>query len=77
MENTLREARLRPECSDHHPTLPVNMWTNAATLAGLVAAGRLPSDSDRGLLEIDFEFRGGGRHRWLAARARTRSGEVA
>ncbi len=77
MELTPREARLRPECADHHPTLPVSRWTDAGALATLVASGGPGRHSARRLLETDFEFRGGGCHRWLAARARTRSGEIA
>jgi len=75
-----REAKLRTACAARHPTLPVHMWTSAATLANLVAS--LPSlqaaeiTTSRPLLDTDFEFRGG-RRRWLAGWiARTRIGEL-
>ena len=81
MENTLREARLRPECADHYPTLPVSIWTGAGALANLVETWPMAdrpggSTNDRFLVEADFEFRGGVCHRWMAGRAHTRSGEV-
>jgi hypothetical protein len=74
-----REAKLRTECAARHPTLPVHMWTSAATLADLVAS--FPSEPEemtrsRPLLDTDFEFRGG-RRRWLVGwLARTRVGEL-
>ena len=74
-----REAKLRTESAARHPTLPVHMWTSAASLAELVAS--LPSPTaetttGRTLLDTDFEFRGGSR-RWLAGWvARTRIGEL-
>jgi hypothetical protein len=37
---TVRQAKLRPECADRYPTLPVRMLTSAARLAELVAAYR-------------------------------------
>ena len=71
-----REAKLRPECAERYPTLPVRMWTSAASLASLVASGT-PLKMGRTLLDTDFEFRGG-RRRWLAGwLARTRIGEPA
>ena len=81
MEHTPREARLRPECANHYPTLPVSMWTGAAALANLVETQSTEerpnrSNHDRALVEADFEFRGGCCHRWMAGRAHTRIGEV-
>ena len=78
---TVRQARLKNECADHHPTLPVHMWTSAASLAHLVASAALPLADEfkrsRTLLETDFEFRGGRRRWWLAGWiARTRTGEM-
>jgi hypothetical protein len=76
---TLREAKLRTKRAALHPTLPVHMWTSAASLAYLVAS--FPSTQEertgaRTLLDADFEFRGG-RRRWLAGWiVRTRSGEA-
>ena len=73
-----REAKLRTECAARHPTLPVHMWTSAASLAHLVAsfhAQEVPEG--RTLLDADFEFRGG-RRRWFAGwMAHTRVGEPA
>lgn len=63
-----RQARLKPEGADHHPSLPVSMWTSAARMAELVAAEPLPqgsrwsTGSGRGLSDADFEFRGGTGH---------------
>ena len=74
-----RQARLRTECADHFPTLPVHRWTSAASLSNLVASSA-SSDADdtvgeRTLLDRDFEFRGG-RRRWFAGwLAHTRVGE--
>ena len=78
----VRQARLRNECADHHPTLPVHIWTSAASLANLVASDTLlPAEeikTGRTLLETDFEFRGGRRRRGLSGWIkRTRSGEAA
>ena len=75
-----REAKLRTECAALHPTLPVHMWTSAASLAHLVASDTPPPAEEelktgRTLLDTDFEFRGG-RRRWLAGWiARTRTGD--
>jgi hypothetical protein len=76
-----REAKLRTECAARHPTLPVHMWTSAASLAHLVSSDTNPPaekmDSGRTLLDTDFEFRGG-RCRGLAGWiTRTRTGELA
>jgi len=64
---TVRQAKLRPECADRHPTLPACMWTSASCLAELVASSRggppAKPDKERTLSEADFEFRGG-RPRW-------------
>ena len=61
--STVRQARLRTECADHYPTLPVHMWTSADSLAHLVASFPAPViveiDGARILLGSDFEFRGG------------------
>jgi hypothetical protein len=74
-----REAKLRSECAERYPTLPVRMWTSAASLAHLVASFPSPQPeitTGRTLLDSDFEFRGG-RRRWLAGWiARTRTGEL-
>lgn len=75
-----REAKLRTDCAERYPTLPVHMWTSAASLANLVASFAF-SDAEemtrgRTLLDTDFEFRGG-RRRWLAGwMAHTRVGEL-
>jgi hypothetical protein len=59
----VRQAQLRSECAERYPTLPVQMWTSATCLAGLVAssqgAGPEMPDKERTLSEADFEFRGG------------------
>jgi hypothetical protein len=62
--NPEREARLKLVAADHYPTLPVNRWTGAGSLARLVAewtSREHPGElvADRPLLESDFEFRGG------------------
>jgi hypothetical protein len=61
---TVRQARLRPECAERYPTLPVHMWTSATCLAELVASSRAARsdrpgkpDMERTLSEADFEFR--------------------
>jgi hypothetical protein len=63
---TVRQAKLKPECADRYPTLPVRMWTSASCLAALVALspGERPErasapERDRPLSDDDFEFRGG------------------
>ena len=60
---TVRQAKLKLECAERYPTLPVQMWTSATCLAGLVAssqgAGLGTPDKERTLSEADFEFRGG------------------
>ena len=60
---TRREAKLKTECAERYPTLPVRMWTSAASLAQLVASDTTPASEEvkahRILLETDFEFRGG------------------
>jgi len=74
-----RQGKLRTDCAGRYPTLPVHMWTSAASLANLVASFEF-SDAEhlagrRTLLDSDFEFRGG-RRRWLGGRlAHTRAGE--
>ena len=64
--DSVRQARLRTECADHYPTLPVHIWTSADSLAHLVASFPAPLvvevSGGRTLLESDFEFRGGCRH---------------
>ena len=65
METTgpIRQARLKTECADHFPTLPVHIWTSADSLAHLVASFPAPLTvkikGGRALLESDFEFRDG------------------
>jgi hypothetical protein len=66
IRTTIRQAKLKPECADRHPTLPVGMWTSATGLAALVALSpreraelASPSERDRPLSDDDFEFRGG------------------
>ena len=61
---TVRQARLRPECAERYPTLPVRMWTSATSLAELVASYRVARSDQSGkpagertLSEADFEFR--------------------
>ena len=77
---TVRQAKLRTDCARRYPTLPVRMWTSAASLANLVASFEF-SDAEeiagkRALLDRDFEFRGG-RRRWLPGWVHSRAGEVA
>jgi len=76
-----REAKLRTECAARHPTLPVHMWTSAASLAHLVASDTPPPAEEirtgRTLLDTDFEFRGGRRRGLAGWIARTRTGEPA
>ena len=75
----VRQAKLKPECAERYPTLPVGMWTSASCLAGLVAPSpgawpERPEDraQDRTLSVADFQFRGGcpGWSRGLLARTR-------
>jgi hypothetical protein len=60
-----RQARLRPEHADRHPSIPVSIWTSAVHMAELVAAWpraagiRLTGIIVRRLSDEDFEFRGG------------------
>ena len=75
----VRQAKLRTVCAGRYPTLPLHMWTSAASLANLVASFA-SSDAEeiggeRTLLDADFEFRGG-RHRWFGGWMHTRAGEV-
>jgi hypothetical protein len=62
---TDRQARLRPERADRHPSLPVSMWTSAVRMAKLVASEPRSPESPataadgRCLSNADFEFRGG------------------
>ncbi len=62
---TDRQARLKPERADRHPSLPVSVWTSAVRMAKLVASEpRLPESpatpaDGRSLSNADFEFRGG------------------
>ena len=80
---TARQAKLRPECADRYPTLPVSMWTSAARLSELVASYRgaqpqRPGKTQQGriLPEAEFAFRGGS-SRWLGGLiARSRAGEL-
>jgi hypothetical protein len=64
-EPPVREARLRPEYSDHYPGIDPGVWFTAATLSDFLAARanrhRLsPESFDRVLDPQHFEFRGGG-----------------
>jgi hypothetical protein len=60
---TDRQARLKPECADRHPSLPVSMWTSAVHMAELVASEvrslKSPATARNGrrLSDTDFEFR--------------------
>lgn len=60
-----RQARLKPNRADRHPSLPAAMWTSAAHMAELVAAWPRavgPSGAAAGgrpLSDEDFDFRGG------------------
>ena len=60
-----RQARLRPEHAERHPSIPVSIWTSAVNMAVLAAswpraAGiRLTGTIVRRLSDEDFEFRGG------------------
>jgi hypothetical protein len=80
---TVRQARLKSECADRYPTLPVRMWTAAAFLTELVASyGRARPErpgkieTGRTLSEADFDFRGGFPRRLGGWFARTRTGEL-
>lgn len=80
----VRQVRLKPECADHHPTLPARMWTSAAVLAALVRSGHpaVPQLAgkviqERTLSETDFDFRGGNTRGLAGLFARTRIGELA
>jgi hypothetical protein len=60
---TVRQARLKPECATGYPRLPASRWTKAAYMATLVA---LESADEPGsakeqyrLSDADFDFRGG------------------
>lgn len=63
--STDRQARLKPECADRHPSLPVSMWTSAVRMAELVASEPRSPESPgtagngRCLSDADFEFRRG------------------
>lgn len=73
-----REAKLRTECAARYPSLPVSMWTSAASLADLVASFptlEVEMVTGRALLDTDFEFRGGVQHRLSGGIPRTRTGE--
>ena len=64
MTTTVRQAKLRPECAEHYPTLPARMWTAAAHLTELVARYRgicaeAQDRANRVLSDADFMFRGG------------------
>jgi hypothetical protein len=76
----IRQARLKPECADHYPTLPARMWTAAAFLTELVSSyGRARPgkiETGRTLSEADFDFRGGFPRRLGGWFARTRTGEL-
>lgn len=60
-----RQARLKPDRAELHPSLPAAMWTSAVHMAELVAAwrGALGSSEtaagSRPLSDDDFDFRGG------------------
>ncbi len=75
---SVRQARLKPEGGDRHPTLPASRWTTAAHMAEIVATDPPLSggrNGERLLAEADFEFRGGARRARGSPTARTRSGE--
>jgi hypothetical protein len=66
IRTTIRQAKLKPERADRHPTLPAGIWTSATGLAALVALSpgqpaerARTSERDRPLSDADFEFRGG------------------
>jgi len=65
---TGRQARLKPEHADRHPSLPALAWTSAARMAELVGvwprAPEIPGGTNdaRRLSGEDFEFRGGAVH---------------
>jgi hypothetical protein len=78
-----RQARLRPECADGYPTLPVHRWTPASCLSALVDSYRgTQAQSDgtaekgRMLPDHDFQFRGGLPRQFGRWFARTRIGEL-
>jgi hypothetical protein len=79
ISSTIRQAKLRPEYADRHPTLPARMWTPAACLTELVASDEArpgKTGTGRTLSETDFEFRGGVPRRLGGWFARTRTGEL-
>ena len=60
----IRQARLKPECSAHYPTLKAGVWQPAATLADRLLAdkllhGHVTALRGRTLVDAHFEFRGG------------------
>jgi hypothetical protein len=72
-----REARLRPEHSQHYPGLPIGQWEAAAILADRVLASRVLRGRDllhagRILVDAHFEFRGGDPRASSGAPARPR-----
>jgi hypothetical protein len=79
---TGRQARLKPEHTDRHPSLPASAWTSAAHMAELVAVGPpapvIPGNANnaRRLSDEDFEFRGGTAHSVNGGMLHRRAGEV-
>jgi hypothetical protein len=79
----IRQARLRPECADRYPTIPVHRWTPASGLSELVNSCRQdrpesdgPATTGRMLPDYDFQFRGGLPRQFGLWFARTRVGEL-
>jgi hypothetical protein len=64
MNQTAREAALRPAAAEFYPFLPARMWTGAAHLTEVVAGHRgicaeAADRANRVLPDADFVFRGG------------------
>ncbi len=74
--NRRREAQLKREAADHHPTVPARMWTPARRLESLLTAEQEElRTSGRTMSEDDFQFRGGIAPRGECPAEGTRRGE--
>ncbi len=74
--NRRREAQLRREAAEAHPTIPARMWTPVKRLERLVTeAGDVSPQGGRLLNDSDFVFRGGVGPRKAAPPQGTRRGE--
>jgi hypothetical protein len=78
VQESIREARLRPEYSDLYPGLEPGVWLPATTVGQKLllyhlATAALPQ-GDRLMADEHFEFRGG-QSRDPATATRTRAGD--